>query len=431
MTIQSHFTFCLAFFVAGCANTSTSWRESVMTSDRRLIELERAETRSAYAHPSLPGSGYPESQRLSSSIPGLGDLVWEEGSGYSLPIGFDIIDGIPWLIQENDGPCERNPTRESMRIFRYYKEHWEQVRIADAPKQLKSNLTFYSGSKSEGRLGSRPFRGLCDKGLRQEGSERFDEKSNFGYSPRFPEHCGQVVEELQDSLLTSRNCARNGYPLSPSFPEKWEVYNREEPKKFKASVIKDGVTPTPLPEIASDYKNRFYVPPSMFSCIIGCRKNSLAQIATYVPPHKVDQKGYTTWDGNSIYEFLLSGPEKKRFYANVRNGQNFQLWCDGQGYKIIDYRKEYNKPVTIHATIFDRDGTLTGKWDIGLPDKATAPELYRPEKLYTFFRGLELERDGSLRIVVGQSKEWADSCRLSEKFITSNQINFIELRTTQ
>jgi len=341
-----------------------------MTADQRLIELERVEARSPYAHPAMPGSGYPESQRISASIPGLGDLVWEEGSGYSRPIGFDVIDGIAWLIQENDGPCERNPTRESMRIFRYHKGRWEQVLLAAAPKRLKSNLTFYGGTSNDGRRGARPYRGLCDKDASQGNSGKSDEKAYFGFTPRFPDHCGQTLEELQDSLLTRRNCATNGYPLSPSFPEKWEAYNREDPKKFKASVIKDGVTPKPLPEIESDYKKRFYVPPSMFSCIIGCRKDELAQIATYVPPHKVDLRGYTTWDGKSIYEFLLSGSEKKRFYAYVTKDQNFQLWCDGQGYKIIDYRLEYNKPVTIHATIFDREGGLTGKWDVGLPDKA-------------------------------------------------------------
>lgn len=58
----------LAIFIQGCANTNTSWRESVASSDQQIVILDRAETRWAMASASLPGSGYPESQYLSASI---------------------------------------------------------------------------------------------------------------------------------------------------------------------------------------------------------------------------------------------------------------------------------------------------------------------------------------------------------------------------
>lgn len=422
MTICSYFSISVALFILGCANTSTSWRESVLSADQHVITLDRAETRWAQASSSLPGSGYPESQYFSASVPNLGDVVWQEGSGYSQPIAFDVVDGVPWLIQENDGPCQRNPTPESMRIFRYFNGKWEQVRLADAPKKLASNLTMYSSPKSRGQLGTRSYYGTCDVSRPKDYSSINNPEAFTSLA--FRADCGQTLEALQDSLLTSRNCASKGYPLSPSFPAKWEAFQREPIRKQKATVVNENVTPPALPVFALGDKNRFYVPPSMFKCIIGCRKDELTQIATYVPPHNVDQKGYTTWDGSSIYEFLLAGPDKKRFYANAKANYNFQLWCDQQGYKVL----EFNRPTEIHATIFNRSGELLGRWNVELPSKQAALELYRAEKPWTFVRGFDIENDGALRITIGQTREPVESCGLSQHFLANNEVNFIELR---
>lgn len=408
----------LAIFIQGCANTNTSWRESVTSSDQQVVILDRAETRWAMASASLPGSGYPESQYLSASIPTIGDVVWQEGSGYSQPIGFDIVDGVPWLIQENDGPCQRNATPESIRIYRYLRGGWEQVRIADAPKQLKSNLTMYSSPKSSGRLGTRAYYGICDTN-RPKDYSTIDNREAY-LSLKFPNYCGQTLEELQDSLLTSSNCALAGPPISPSFGAKWDAYQREKFKDVEATIAAKNVAPPVLPPVDLDDKNRFYVPQSIFRCTIGCRKSELAQVATYA---RIGHEKSTS--GISLYEFLLTGPDKKRFYAEVEQ-HNSLLWCDQQGYKILQFSESSGKNMHVQATVFGQNGDLVGKWNVAFPSKVVSPELYRTENNWTFVRGFDVESDGSLRIFIGQTLKPVEACGVSGYYRDNKKLNSIK-----
>lgn len=423
--MRSYIAASLAFFIMGCANTHTSWRESVASSDQQVIVLDRVETRWAHASVALPGSGFPESQYLSASIPKLGDVVWREESGLSQPIGFDVVNGVPWLIQDNDSPCERNPTPESMRIFRHIGGKWEQVRMADAPKQLRGNLTRYRSPKSHGNLGVRPYYGNCDAN-RPKDYAAIDNREAFSYL-EFNRNCGQTLEDLQDSLLSTRNCALAGPPISPSFAAKWDAYQREKIKNIKATVVEKNASPPALPTIASGDKNRFYVPGAIFKCTIGCRKSELSQVATYAPIGYEKKSGYSTSSGNSLYEFLLAGPDKKKFYANVER-HNSLLWCDMQGYKILKFSESSNKSMEVQATVFDRNGDLVGKWNVEFPTKAVSPELYRTENNWTFMRGFDVENNGSLRLLIGQTQKPVEACGLSDHYLVNNKVNVIALR---
>lgn len=396
------FTVCLAVLIQGCTSNRTSWRESVSTFDQKIIVLNRTESRQLYAT-GLGVQSNLDGQRLSASIPQLGEVVWkEEGASMSQPIGFDVIDGVPWLIQENDYPCKLNPTPEAMRIFRYLGGKWEQVRSADAPKQLRSNLTQYNSSRPKGGFGSRPYFGSCDAD-RSEDISIIENREAF-LSLRFPNHCGQSLDELQDSLLTSRNCGLKGYPLSESFRSKWDAYQSKKTETLVATITNNQATPSGQFPRQQDGK-RFYVPPAYFVCIFDCGTDQISQLHAYVPPHEVSEHGSrTTWDGNHIYEFLLSGQGKKRFYASVRQDNRTELWCDRQGFKILTYALSGNH-AELRATVFDHNAELVGKWNIEMPKREDAPELYSSEDRWAFIRGLDVEEGGSLRVLIGQAKK--------------------------
>ena len=201
--MMQRFLLLAAVFVSGCTS-ETSWQEQVIGADGRAMTARRTEIRRWPASSSLPGSGMPEVQRLSINDSGR-QITWERRDSLALPLGFDIVNGVPWLIVDNDMPCDREPTPEPVRVFRHAAGKWHQARMADAPPGLTANLLQYAYAESRGDLGTRPDFGKCDARSKEITDMSVFQAPAFKWL-RYPPYCGKPLDEVARAVARSSRC---------------------------------------------------------------------------------------------------------------------------------------------------------------------------------------------------------------------------------